>query len=133
MGINNVSNIRKGGYSVSQNTSGAKKQEEKAETQKQEANNAQASTGSQKDIDITRDYEATLNKVGINFNSIRKSMIDPADYLSAETIAGIQAAMMEDFEPGVINNANKVREELPSGVSEKTINAIAAKMKLAEL
>ncbi len=64
------------------------------------------------------------NKAQINFVSEKE--INPADFLSEERIADIEA-MMERFDSGVNSVAEIVGNELP-GISEQNKNALAAEI-----
>ena len=120
-----VNQVRFGNYSIGNQGARQARQEQKSE----EKVAPQLSGENQQLLNPEEMFSAMnvaglLNKEQINFSG--KKEINPADYLSGERIADIEA-MMERFESGVDAVAEIVGEEIP-GISEQNKNALAARI-----
>ena len=119
-----INQVRFGNYSIGNPQVGAKKSEAKTqenvqpEVQKEGVKNEVNAENILSALNIA----GTQNLAQINFAA--KKEINPADYLSPERIADIEA-MMAGFENGVNAVADVIEAEIP-GLSEANKNALAA-------
>lgn len=120
-----INKVAFGNFSIGAKANNAQKQEVKEEAQK-----AQAGVGGQQSVNAESVFSA-LNIAGMqNLSQINRSErkeINPADYLSADRIADIEA-MMGKFDDGVSKVADTIEQELPGFFAADAKNALAAKI-----
>ena len=120
-----INQVKFGNYTIGNNGARQAKQESKPEEKfAPEAGKGQQQQLNPEDMYSAMSIAGLQNKAQINFNG--KKEIDPANFLSEERIADIEA-MMEGFENGVSAIAEVVGEELPN-ISEANKNALAARI-----
>ena len=118
-----INQVRFGGFSIGANKGNAKSEDTKKEETK-------ASVGGEVRKDVEPDvFFETLDNLAVQgqlqVSQTGKKEINPADYLSQDRIADIEA-MMGEFENGVDTVANTIESEFPGFFSAETKNALAA-------
>ena len=124
-----VNKVTFGDFSIGSKGASTRRNEERKEEQ-----NIPVSGENVQNVDAEKLLSAMNIAAMQNLAQVSKSErkeINPADYLSAERIADIEA-MMGGFDDGVNKAAQAVRQELPAGVSEKTVYELAARMYAAQ-
>ena len=123
-----INKVTIGNFSVRANTNEAQKQEVKEEAQK-----AQKGV-EQQNVDAESVFSA-MNIAGMQnmaqVSRAERKEVNPADYLSADRIADIEA-MMGKFDDGVAKVADAIEQELPGFFAADAKNALAAKIFAAE-
>lgn len=120
-----INQVKFGSYSIGNSKAGAK--EGRKETQ--EAQQAQTTNESVKQISADKVYEA-LNFQGLqNLAQINvaKKEVNPEQYLTEDRIKDIEA-MMGNFENGVNEVANTIDAEFPGLFKDDTKYALAAQI-----
>ncbi len=119
-----VNKVTFGNFSIGAKNTNAKKNEQKEEASKGIV------SGEVQNLE-GKDFLNALNIAGMQniaqISRVERKEVNPADYLSAERVADIEA-MMGKFEDGVDSVANVIEQELPGFFAADVKNALAAKI-----
>ncbi len=119
-----VNKVTFGNFSIGAKGAKAKKQEQKEEAPKAIVSGEGQNTEG-------KDFLDALNIAGLQnkaqISRVDRKEVNPAEFLSAERIADIEA-MMGKFEDGVASVANVIEQELPGFFAADVKNALAAKI-----
>lgn len=119
-----INQVKFGSYSIANSNIASKKQEAPKKELQTTSNNENVKQFSADEVFNALTVAGLQNKAQIN--AVSKKEVNPADYLSAERIADIEA-MMGKFDDGVQFTANIIGSEFPT-MAESSKQALAAQI-----